>query len=141
MGILFKVLYAIVVLTIAAGLVVSVISVLRSHVDLKETVQRWFRRIAPGKDVIATRDLNAIYQDGRVVGSVTGAIEQGNGVVIFRQLAETSEFRRDQLFQHGRQSYRVLKIGSETVMKLTATPTGSTSRNAVLEDVVCEPAK
>ena len=141
MEILFKVLYAIVILTIAAGLIVSVISVLKSQVDLKETVRRWFRRIAPGKDVIATRDPNAIYQDGSVVGSVTGAVEQGNGMVVFRQLAETSEFRRDQPFEYGRQSYRVLRIGSVAGMKVTATPTGLTSRNAVLEDVVCEPAQ
>jgi hypothetical protein len=136
--VVFKVLYAIVVLAIACALIASVVSVCRSQVDLAETVRRWFKKASPLENVISVRDPSAIYQDGGVVGLVTGSVDQDDGVFVFRQLAETAGFRSEKPFEYGRERYRVLRIGSASGIKVIATPTGSTARNAVLEDVVCE---
>jgi hypothetical protein len=138
MEILFKVVYAVVVLSIAGALILSVVSVCRSQVDPVQTMLRWFRKAAPLEGVLSTRDPMAIYQDGRQVGVVTGAVVAENGLTVFHQLSETAALQTDKPFEYIRNRYRVLEIGTVAGLKIVATPTGSTSRNAVLEDVVCQ---
>ena len=113
-----------------------------SQLDAVATVQRLIRKPFKAPDWVATREPDKIYQGGKVVGEVTGLVEEQGATVRFAQLANTSSLDQAKDFQYQRFTLRIRQIGSVFGMKAQTRASGSgvTSQTltAVLENVVCE---
>jgi hypothetical protein len=119
------------------------IKVWRSHVDPAATFDRIISKFQKEPtDLIATRDDDAWYQNGQVVGRVTGQITESGTSLIFEEVADTSALRRDQDIEFRRMKIRVESIercsGSKSTSVVTATGGMSSSfRRDVISNVKC----
>ncbi len=109
-----------------------------TQIDPKATFARFLKKAKPEVDVIAIRDPNKIYQNGNVVGEVTGSVENTEGFIIFKQLCETTNLDRNAPFEHKRDKYQIVKITRSIGMKIVASTTNSEQKTAVLEDIFCK---
>ncbi|MDA2929190.1 hypothetical protein MYX84_04440 [Acidobacteria bacterium AH-259-O06] len=134
MEIAFKIAATIVVAVLIYFEVLFLVTVWRSHVDPKATIGRIVQRLAPDRDFIATRDPNLIYQNGEVVGEVTGRVTIDGNRVEFTELTNTAQLDRDKPFEYQRRKLRIVQIRSSSGMKLGM----QGPRENVLGDVVCE---
>lgn len=107
------------------------------QIDPKETFLRLFRQ-PQSVDWLATRDPNKIYQNGRIIGTVSGEVEESNGKIIFHELSDTQELKRDMPFHYQRAELKIITIRSKIGMKSITSDAGLSFRHAVLIDVVCE---
>ena len=112
-----------------------------TQIDPKATFSRLLKKATPDIEVIATRDPNKIYQDGNIVGEITGAIETKGDIIIFKQLSETSKLNRYAPIEHRRDKYQIVKITRSIGMKTVVSNTGSEQKSAVLEDIFCKKLK
>lgn len=110
----------------------------RSQIDPRETVKQLFSKEPDLVQKVIARDDSKIYQDGKSVGNIYGDVVEENNRVIFVQLTDTSDFQRDQVFEYKRYKLKVLSIARSIGMKVIASSSGSSVKNAVLEEVVCE---
>ena len=128
---LITIIVVIVILVVVVPLIRFVWQTWNNPIDLKETVRRWFKSQS---EIIAVRDPKKIYQNGKEVGSVTGRVEERNDdSIIFYELCETSELRRDHPFEYQNKTLKITKIGSEIRLKI-----GTPVKKNVLKDVVCK---
>lgn len=90
----------------------SVLCFVWSHqIDVRETVRKWTRRgVQQPIEQIATREPNAIYQNGKMVGHVSGEVQELEDKIIFDELYDTAELNRNQLFEWKREKLRVISI-------------------------------
>jgi hypothetical protein len=63
-----------------------------SHIDPRATISRFLHKTTAPPEWVATRESDKIYQDGKVVGDVLGAVEREGLTVRFAQIANTSSF-------------------------------------------------
>ena len=75
-----------------------------------------------------------IYQEGEVVGDVAGQVTEDGGRVVFAELINTKRLDKSKPFEHGRRTFRIVQIDSQT--SIMGGP-GETKMD-VLEGVVCE---
>lgn len=112
------------------------------QLDPVATVQRLIQKPFKAPEWVATREPNKIYQNGKVVGEVTGPVKEEGSSIRFAQLANTSTLNQQMVFQYQRHNLRIRQIGSAIGMKadMHVSESGVTSRTltAVLENVVCE---
>lgn len=108
-----------------------------SQIDTRETVKRFLTEKPDLVQNVVSRDENKIYQNGKIVGEITGAIETREGFTIFKQLCETSNLDRNVFFEHKRDKYQIVKIERSMGMKIVASTKSSEQKNAVLENVYC----
>jgi hypothetical protein len=118
--------------------VLSVRWVWTHQFDLRGTFTRAAERSVAPPDWIVTRDPNKIYQNGAVVGDVSGTVQRSANSVRFAQLSNTSGFRPDQPFEYQRLTLRILQVESEIGMKIEMTNAGARTLTGVFEGVVCE---
>jgi hypothetical protein len=109
-----------------------------SHIDLKATVERYIRKEPKIADVVATRDPNKIYQNGKAVGQVTGEVRTQNDQLVFEEITDTSALNHGEPFEYQRLRVRIVEIESLAGIKSTVSSAGSVIKQAVLEQVVCE---
>lgn len=109
-----------------------------SQIDSKKTISKILKKAAPDTDTIATRDPNKIYQNGNVVGDITGQIEEKDNLIIFKQISNTSNLDQGVLFEYKRNKCRIIRINTSIGIKIVATNSGTERRDAVIEDVVCK---
>ncbi len=108
-----------------------------SQIDMKETFSRFLKKAAPNPEMIATRDPNKIYQGGTPVGDVTGEIISRSDDVVFRELTNTEALDRSMPFEHRREKYRIVHVGSMAGLHITMSNTSTEQKRGVLKDVVC----
>ena len=122
---------------------VFLITLWKSQIDPKETLTRFWRKFSPQYDVIATRDPNAIYQNGTVVGIITGDVVIREKEVVFEAISETSNLNRDAPFEFRREILLVVSWEKFTGMKVEMSGQGTEvkTRTAVLENIVCKKVK
>ena len=112
------------------------------QLDPVATVQRLMQKPFKAPEWVATREPNKLYQDGTVVGEVTGPVQEEGSIIRFAQLANTGTLKQAVVFQYQRHNLRIRQIGSASGMKteMHVSDSGATSRTltAVLENVVCE---
>ncbi len=125
----------ILVLTVAWGATVRFVWV--SHIDPKATLQRLFSKTVQAPDWLATRDPSKLYQNGKVVGDVSGEVQDLADKVLFRELSNTGALDRNAPFEYQRKNLRILSIRVASGMKVS--PSGTKSN--ALEDVLCEVVK
>ena len=121
----------IVILVVVVPLIRFVWQTWNNPIDLKESVHRWFKSQS---EIIVIRDPKKIYQNGKEVGNVTGQVEERNDdSIIFYELCETSELKRDHPFEYQNETLKITEVGHEVKFKI-----GTPNKNNVLENVVCK---
>lgn len=117
------------------------------QIDLKETILR-FLKSKPKEmvELIVTRDENTIYQNGQIVGNVSGNIKEINDKFIFDEIYNTSNLNRNLPIEYRREKLKIISIGSSTTEKRTekyifssGTPeVKSEVKHDVINNVICE---
>jgi len=112
------------------------------QIDVKRTILGFFKKgVEKPVDWIATRDENAIYQNGEIVGNVTAKVDETEDKLIFHEICNTSELNRDLPFEYGREKLRIIEIGSIIGQKNIVTSSGSEIKYNIMENVVCQRVK
>lgn len=107
--------------------------ILKSQIDPKATCSRIVTFLSPPSEIIATRDPMKIYQNGKEVGNITGEVETKGGVIIFRQICNTSELNQKLPFEYKKETIKIIRCDASFDIK-----GGSPVKTNVLEGVVCE---
>jgi hypothetical protein len=132
----FKIAITAVVLCAIYYQLVLVRTAWRSQIDPRATISRLLKKLEPENTLIATRDPKKIYQSGEAVGDAIGDVSTAGSRVTFKQLANTTNLRRDQPFEYHRSTYKIVSIASEAGMWVNMTDTGTQQGRDVLGDVV-----
>lgn len=135
----FKIILTLVVILLCFGFLRWIWT---HQIDLVETVKRLGKRKAQETlDIIATRDQNAIYQGGIIVGKVSGNVDEVDSKIIFREIFDTSNLNQDLPFGYRRDRLRIISIGSFIGMDIKMVDGKSTTKHNVIKDVACERIK
>lgn len=127
---------------IALLLCVFVIRWFWTHqIDPVETVKRWLGKAEKPVEWIATRDPNAIYQNGQIVGNVSGEVEETDGKMVFQEICDTSSLDRDSFFEYRRGRYEIISIGHIIGQEILMTDKGTEIKKAVLKNIQCKKIK
>ncbi|GEM_PF-4992242 len=138
MEILFKVAITAAVTCLIYYQLVFLRGVWRSQVDPGATIGRIIDTFKPKTDVIATRDQNKIYQVGKAVGDVSGAVTEEGATVKFTRILNTSGLAVNQPFEYRRLRLKIRSIGARAGMYVNQTDAGAITGTDVLSDVVCD---
>ena len=132
----FKIILTLVVILLCFGFLRWIWT---HQIDPIETIKRLGKRKAQETlDIFATRDQNAIYQGGIIVGKVSGNVDEVDSKIIFREIFDTSNLNQDLPFEYRRDRLRIISIGSLTGMDIKMVDGKSTIKHNVIRDVVCE---
>ena len=109
----------------------------KSHIDPMATINKIIKKISPSDDLIAVREENKIYQNGKVVGEVDGKIEIIDGKLGFKELFNVEGLNKDMPFEYQRYKLRIINVAmiSGVVSKVSAN--GTNVRNNVWNKVTC----
>ncbi len=135
---LFKVFLTIVVLFFSIG---SLKWIWRSQIDVKETGRKLLETPQKSMDWVATREPDKIYQNGKVVGNVSGPVDDSDEYIKFQELSETSALNQNAFFEYQRYKLKIKQIESITGMKIDTSNDKSSVKRSVLSNVVCEKIK
>ena len=112
------------------------------QIDVKETIFGLFKKEAQKKvEWVATRDENAIYQNGGIVGNVIAKVDETEDKLIFHEICNTSKLNQELLFEYRREKLRIIEIGSIIGQENIVTSSGSEIKYNIIRNVVCEKAK
>ena len=132
----FKIILTLVVILLCFGFLRWIWT---HQIDPIETIKRLGKRKAQETlDIFATRDQNAIYQGGIIVGKVSGNVDEVDSKIIFREIFDTSNLNQALPFEYRRDRLRIISIGSFTGMDINMVDGKSTIKHNVIRDVVCE---
>ncbi len=109
------------------------------HIDVKQTAVGAVKKtVQQPVKWIATRDQNAIYQDGQLVGDVSGTVEIKGDQFGFAEICNTSGLKQNAPFEYRRFKLKIISIG--TTMGLSSSAGGGRTevKQNVLLDVLCE---
>jgi hypothetical protein len=109
----------------------------QSHIDTRETAKQFLSEKPELLQKVVIRDDSKIYQNGKPVGNILGDVIEEGDKIIFPQLTDTSDFQQDQVFEYKRYKLKVQHIARSMGMKVVSSSSGSSVKNAVLEEVVC----
>lgn len=108
--IVFKIFMTLVLIIV---FVYSINWIWTNQIDVKETIFGLFKKEAQKKvEWVATRDENAIYQNGEIVGNVTAKVDENKVKLIFHEICNTSKLNQELLFEYRREKLRIIEIGS-----------------------------
>ena len=140
--IVFKILVISTLIIIILCLIIVIVWVWTQHIDVKETILGLFKKEAQKTvEWIATRDENAIYQNGKIVGNVTAKVDETKDKLIFHEICNTSELNQELPFEYRREELRIIEIGSIIGQKNIVTSSGSEIKYNIMENVVCQRVK
>ncbi len=108
------------------------------QIDAVETVKS---KVKETSDWIKTKEPDAIYQDGKIVGNVSGNVEEINGNIVFHELCNTSGLNKEMPFEYRRDKLKIVNVGSIIGQSTIATDKGTETKRDILKDVVCEKIK
>ena len=134
----FKIAITVVLLCAVYYQLLFIRTIWRSQIDPRATISRLIKKLQPESSVIATRDPGKIYQSGKPVGDVTGAVSIDGPKVIFKQLSDTTDLQADKPFDYQRSTLKIVSIASRTGMLVDMSDSGTRHARDVLGDVVCE---
>jgi len=119
MEFLIKLIWTLIAIAIIWGISAFTVKVWRSHVDPRATMNRLISAFQKEPtDLIATREDNAWYQNGQVVGRIVGKITEATGTLTFEEVSDTSGLRRDQDIEFRRMRIRLESSESLSGMKM-----------------------
>ena len=138
---LFKIGITIVVIALIYFQIIFLRGVWKSQIDIRATCSKLMRKLSPEEEIIVTRDPAKIYQNGKVVGEVTGSVEVKNDFTIFKELTETEGLVQNMPFEYQRYRLKIINVGTRTGMKVVTSNKGSQVKKSVISDVVCKEVK
>lgn len=139
MEIVFKIFWTLVLIIV---FVCSIIWIWTHQIDVKETIFALFKKEAQKKvEWVATRDENAIYQNGKIVGNVTAKVDETEDKLIFHEICNTSKLNQELLFEYRREKLRIIEKGSIIGQESIVTSSGSEIKYNIIRNVVCEKVK
>jgi len=105
------------------------------QVDIKETFLGLLKKeTSKPVEWIATRDPNAIYQNGKIVGNVSRDVKEIGDRVIFYEIFNTSTLKKDLPLEYKRLKLKIIRI--EKAMGVYSN--GTEVKHSVIQNVVCE---
>jgi hypothetical protein len=142
MELIIKLVWTLFAAVIVWGVFTFTVKLWRSHVDPAATFNRIIEKFhKEPTDLIATREDDAWYQNGKIVGRVIGKIVETPDSVLFAEVADTSNLRQDQDIEFRRLKLRLERSASFSGMKIvtivSASGATSSARNAVLSNAEC----
>jgi hypothetical protein len=137
--ILLKLVYKIVKIIFRLIIIFLAITLFFFHqIDWGKTAQAFFK----GKiGWIAIIDKDAIYQNGQIVGNISGNIQEKDGRSIFSKISNTDLLKRALPFQYRRDKFRIIEIGLVRGMGVVASSLDTKNEKDVIENVICEKVK
>ena len=139
MEIVFKIFWTLVLIIV---FVCSIIWIWTHQIDVKETILGFFKKeVERPVDWIATRDENAIYQNGEIVGNVTAKVDETEDKLIFHEICNTSKLNHKLLFEYRREELKIIEIGSIIGQENIVTSSGWGIKYNIIRNVVCEKVK
>ena len=109
------------------------------QLDMKAIVLGPFKRgIHKPAELLPEIDQNAIYQNGKIVGRVSGMPEERDESRVFPELYDTAQLDRSQSFEYRREKLKIVKIEGVSGASLLAI---GGMKQAVMTNVVCEKLK
>jgi hypothetical protein len=112
-----------------------------TQIDPVATVTKMAKKPFEAPTWVATRDSKKIYQDGVAVADVTGEVRQTSEGLLFAELANAGQVKRNLPIEYQRHRLRIVKVGAIIGMKSVVTSQGSQIVTNVMEGVVCEVIK
>ena len=109
-----------------------------SQIDVKETGRQLLDVPKKSMDWVVTRDDNKIYQEGNIVGSICGEVNELEDKIIFEEISDTEQLNNKYPFEYKRNKLKIVSIGARSGAKNVVTLEGSISRKAVITNVICE---
>jgi hypothetical protein len=109
-----------------------------NQIDVKETGRQFLDAPKKSMDWVATRDDQKIYQEGKVVGAICGAVDISENKIIFKEVCDTELLDMKHPFEYKRDKLKIISYGGIIGIKGIASPDGAISRKAVITDIVCE---
>lgn len=133
-----KIAITAIVLALIYGQLFFLRGVWRSHIDPKETASKLIKSLILESNVIATRQVDKIYQNGQVVGTVAGNVGKTDDGVTFQHLCETAHLDREHPIEYGRRTLRITGFKGFSMQRLVINQDGSSAiRSDTLDEVVC----
>jgi len=131
--------YTVKIIIIAATLLVAVIvcvRVWRAELDLRELLSpgRMLKRSVDASiDWLPKRELDAIYQTGKIVARVSGVkIDQGNHKIFFEEVYKSQTLNLGAEFEF--QKWRLEFLGAESI---TSLDTSQPQKGQIITQAVC----
>ncbi len=119
-------------------IIILIVWLWSQQIDVKQTFLGLFKhKVVKQAEWIATRNINNIYQEGIVVGVISGAVEKVEDKILFREICNTSQLNQNLPIEYGRQKLKIIKI--DTIIGMFCD--GRTVKNSVMGDVFCEEVK
>jgi len=140
--IIFKIIMTLVSIIVIIVSVYLINWIWTHQIDVKETIFGLFKKEAQKKvEWVATRDENAIYQNGEIVGNVTAKVDETEDKLIFHEICNTSKLNHKLLFEYRREKLKIIEIGSIIGQENIVTSSGSGIKYNIVRNVVCEKVK
>jgi len=140
--IIFKIIMTLVSIFVIIVSVYSINWIWTHQIDVKETIYGLFKKETQKKvEWVATRDENAIYQNGEIVGNVTAKVDETEDKFIFHEICNTSKLNHKLLFEYRREKLKIIEIGSIIGQENIVTSSGSGIKYNIIRKVVCEKVK
>lgn len=117
--------------TLAAAIILGGIQLYSAYIDRANK--------SPVK--IESRNPNAIYQSGLIVGNVSGQVEGKDGNFIFNEIYNTSNLKQNLPFEYREEKYKIIKIGSVIGILVDISDNKTKTKLNVLKNVVYEKVK
>jgi len=112
------------------------------HIDVKETILGLFKKEAQKTvEWMVTRDKNAIYQNGKIVGNVTAKVDETEDKLIFHEICNTSKLNQELPFEYRRGKLLIVKVGSIIGQENIVTNSRSVIKYNIMKNVVCQKVK
>ena len=102
------------------------------------TASRLIRKPFEAPTWVATRDPKKLYQDGSIVGDITGDVKQDGKKIRFAQLANTSLLKCDMPIEYQRYRFWIVHVNTVIGMKSSVSDKGTQVLTAVMEGVTCD---
>ena len=90
---------------------IFLIAVWRSQIDARATISRMVNKLKPTTDLIATRDPDKLYSDGKAVATVSGKVIDEQEKVTFELLLDARDLILGQEIEFRRLKLKIIDLG------------------------------
>jgi len=116
------------------GIGVFVVKMWKSQIDPRKTVENCVAKLQPEPTkLLATREPDKFYQDGKPVGNIHETISELPNGFMFKIVSDTEELNIDRLIDFRRYQLKIVSMGYRTGMLGYSGKNGATSyKNAII---------
>lgn len=108
------------------------------QIDSKESFKQFFTTNVKGIfGWIATRDKNAIYQNRKIVGRVSGKVQKTDDKIVFSEIYDITSLNLKEPIEYQRHRLKIVEDGNIIGQKIVATNEGTEVKKNIRTNVVC----